>query len=109
MLIASDQSMAASFDSEETNIQHYDNIIYQINVKTGSPQGTVNIEVSNDFDPHLDTGNWQSLGSDYDSTIDGTGQGVFDLNQLPFKYARLVYTRTSGTGTCDIYVGAKGL
>lgn len=106
--IAAAQSMAANFSTAPTDIRYQDNITYQVNVTSGTGIGVMDVEVSSDYNPLTsNAGNWTALGVAYRAVIDGTGVGVFDLNQLGPCYSRLTYTRTSGTGAMDIYVSGK--
>lgn len=106
--IVSAESMAGDITSAPTNIHQQDNLVYQINVLTGTPVGVLNVETSSDYNPITsNTGNWTAIGSTFQSTVNGTGTGVFDINQLGPVWVRLKYTRTSGTGTMDVYVSAK--
>lgn len=106
--IALDADLSGDYTSAVTAIQWQDNIVYQINVKTGTPVGTLDVQTSTDYNyTNGASGTWVSLGSTYTSTVNGTGAGVFDLNQLGPCYVRIKYTRGSSTGTMDIFVSGK--
>lgn len=104
------QSMAADITSPVSNIQYLDNCMIQLNF-TGTPTGTFDVQVSEDYrfqgDPS-NTGNWVSLPLAPAPLASGSAdQIVLDLNQLPGPWIRVVYSRTSGTGTLDMYITAK--
>jgi hypothetical protein len=111
------QSLAESFTSKPTVITYGDNVSYQINVTTSDSIGTIAIQGSNDYspntpdDPVTNAGNWASLNLSGTPQIDAANDTILlNLNQVPYKALRLVYTAdTAGTGTCDIYVGFKDL
>lgn len=106
--IAAAADLSADYTSSVTAVQWQDNIVYQVNVLTGTPVGVLNVETSSDYNATTgNSGNWITLGAGYQATVNGTGSGVLDINQLGPCYVRLKYTRTSGTGTMDIYVSGK--
>lgn len=113
--------MAASVTSPVTDIQFLDNIGIEIDF-TGSPIGTFQVQVSASYSQDMN-GNVQSPGAwtpilitYYDGTSTVTGLSVptsvgspiyIDLNQLSAPFLRVVYTRSSGTGSLDCYLTAK--
>jgi hypothetical protein len=100
--------LSADYTSVATDIRYQDNITYQVNVTTGAPIGVLDVEVSTDYNPIThNSGTWTPLGTAYRAVINGTGAGMFALNQLEPIYSRLKYTRTSGTGLMDIYISGK--
>jgi hypothetical protein len=113
-------SMGASVTSAATRIEYIDNIGYEVLWSAGtSPVGTITIQVSNDHDETdngvvLTVGNWQDVGvvdsAGVAPTISGaSGDHFISLNQLPWKWVRLVYNRTSGTATLDVWITGKGV
>lgn len=107
-------SMAASVTSSIAPIQEQDNIGVQLHW-TGSPVGAFTIEVSMDHKQDSQgnvqvAGNWISLTLDPTITASGSGDDAYiDLNQLSAPYVRVVYTRTSGTGSLTAYITGKGV
>lgn len=113
---AGDMSQA-TVTSMVTNIESLDNIGIQVNVLTGTANGTFDVQISAD---HREAngvvtvaGTWNKLGAPYTATLasgvfsDSTASCYFDLNQLSSQYVRLLYTKTSGTGTFDAIIVAK--
>lgn len=103
------KSMAASFTSGVISVQFLDNIMLQI-VSTGTPAGTFAVQVSSDYDVNSNpnTSNWVALPLSGTPTLSGSGDIIdIAMNQVPSPYMRLVYTRSSGTGTCNAWVSAK--
>lgn len=111
------QSMAANFTSPATVIKYTDNVCYQINATTTNSIGTFAVQTSLDYVPANDpagpavAGNWTTLALSGTPTINAASDTIsINLNQVPASAIRLVYTSTTaGTGTCDIYITAKGL
>lgn len=108
-------SMAANITSAATNIQHLDNIGIQANIVSGSPTGVIQVQVSADYAEDtehnvLDAGHWVDLTPAQQSITAGSpAQTYFDLNQLSSPWVRVVYTRTSGSGSLDVFITAKML
>lgn len=112
-LVVTAGSMAASITSLVTNIQYMDDVVYQIQW-TGTPVGTFTVQVSEDYQQSggtvLNAGTWTTLTLSSAITAAGSAdQAILDLNQLPYSWIRLVYTRTSGTGTLNAYISAKAV
>lgn len=119
-ITAGDMS-AASITSAVTNIQFLDNIGLQLNF-SGSPVGLFQVQISADYAQDnegnvQDPGNWVPMvltylvGSTFVSaTTVPTSSGspiALDLNQLSFPWIRVVYTKTSGTGTLNAFITCK--
>ena len=98
-------SMAASFNSPApyTNTINLDSGSIYVSWTGTSPIGEISVQARNgDNEP------WYTL--DFNTTMPVTGnsgdmQIVF--SEMPFTSIRLVYTRTSGTGTMDAVISAK--
>lgn len=107
-------SMGASITSSAQEVKLQDNVGLQLNW-TGSPVGTFSVQVSMD---HLQdnlgnilvAGNWVTLTLSAAIAAAGSADSAYiDLNQISAPYVRLVYTRTSGTGSLDAFIVAKGV
>ncbi len=108
--LITNQSMAASITSNPQACQFQDNIGVQL-AWTGTPVGTFSIQVSVDYDPvkHI-AGSWATLVLSDDITAAGSADNAYiELNQLSAPWMRVVYTRTSGTGTLNCHIAAKGV
>lgn len=100
-------STGATFTSSVINLPWLDNICIE-SAWTGTAVGTIKVEGSssgNVYEFLKDV-----VGNDIQHTVSGVADnGMFDLNQLSFNYLRVVFTRTSGTGTINIWVSGKML
>ena len=107
-LILEDVSLGASFDTFDnpTNIDFLDNAGLQLFWDTGgTPLGVFEVWVSNDpgnTNPQANVPvvNWTKL--DFGNTIainSSDTSHIINMNQLPFSWIAVKYTRTSGTGT----------
>lgn len=82
---------------------------------TGTPVGTVDVQVSNSYDPATSAGTWVTLDrasiSNW-SSIQATGVAgdhIVQLTDCPARWVRVLYTKTSGTGTINGWVfGRQG-
>ncbi len=101
----------ASITSAVTNIGNWDNIGLQF-VWTGSPVGTFAVQVSIDhaqdqFGNVTNAGTWVPLTLS-PSPITSLGSPIYiDMTQLSAPWIRVVYTKTSGSGTLQTYISAK--
>lgn len=106
-IITNGDMSQASLTSPSTIIQWEDNVGMQV-TWSGAPVGALAVQVS------LDQINWVTIPS---SAFNGTypvpgtttSPGFLDMNQLSASYIRLVYTKTSGTGTLNALLVAKGV
>jgi hypothetical protein len=99
--LLSGQSMGASVTGPWTDIGWLDNLVFNI-AFTGTPTGTFAVQASPD----------QTLVQQIELSGTPTASGAADdirieMNQVPDKFIRLVYTRTSGTGTLSCWISGK--
>lgn len=108
--------LSASFNSDPFRLEQMDLVAIQAAV-SGSAllNGTLKLQVSCDVGLDSGTGpggilnvtNWTDYaGSETTITADGTT--LWNVSQCAFKWIRVVYTRTAGTGTLTIRANAKG-
>lgn len=106
-------SMATSITSLVSIINNLSMIGYDISWTGTAPVGVMSVQVSNTYAQNPDgtvrnTGNWTTLTLSSPATVSGgTGNGAIDIDATGFYAIRLVYTRTSGTGTMTAVVNAK--
>ncbi len=106
-------NMAGSLTSEVTIVQKLSMISYDISWAGTSPVGAMSIQVSNTFTQNGDgsvrtAGNWTTLVLSSTTNVSGnTGNGFIDVDATGAYAIRLVYTRTSGTGTLNATISAK--
>ena len=68
---------------------------------SGTPTGTLTIEVKNGDSPWIASSFTQSLSG-------ASGTKMFDFALLPWEQLRIAYARTSGTGFISAHLLAKG-
>jgi hypothetical protein len=103
---------AASITSSVLNIQNQDNLGIQF-IWTGTPTGTFGFEVSLNHKegPNGNTlveGDWSPIAIPGIVASGSAGNAYVGLNQVGAPFIRVTYTRTSGTGTLNAYISAKG-
>lgn len=82
---------------------------------SGAPVGTVSLQGSCDAgdntpeDPETGSGvvNWTTI-KDSPQSVSGAGPVLWNYNGVFYKWVRLVYTATSGTGTVTVTMNTKG-
>jgi len=108
------QSMASSITSNPVEIENQDNVGIQLHW-TGAPVGTFSAQISSTYSQDingnvLNAGQWVTLPLSPAITASGSPDDAYiDLNQMSALYVRIVYNFTSGTGTLDTYIVAKGV
>lgn len=110
--VLSNQSMGSSFDGPATNVQYLDRIGISINCETSDAIGEFKIQGR--VSPSIQDGpalgpasEWVDLDMDT-MLISGTDKSiVIDIINTGLIEVRAYYTRTSGDGSCDIWVSAK--
>lgn len=103
IVISGDMSQT-TVSSTAITVSYQDNVGIQV-TWTGTPTGVIEVDGSNDgtnfysltFNPAIS----QPAGV--------AGGFLLDINQFPFAYIKLLYTKTSGTGVLDAYLVAKGV
>ena len=104
----------ASIVSAVSSIAYLDNIGVQLSW-TGTPTGTFAIQVSADYQQDqnknvTNVGNWIPLIlSPAPAASGAAGTAYIDLNQLSAPWIRVVYTKTSGTGTLQGFINGKSV
>jgi hypothetical protein len=111
-IITSGDMSQASITSTPTNIQYLDNVGIQL-TWTGAPVGTFSIQISSDYQRDAqgnvtNAGNWVTLPLSPAITASGSADTAYiDMTQLSAPWVRVLYTKTSGTGTLQGYVTGK--
>lgn len=91
--------ISTSQTSGKTSIEGIDNVALQAVWNGTSPVGVLYVEVSVEANPV----NWDALDFGSAISISGnTGMHTININQHAFKWLRVRYVRTSGTGTMTV-------
>lgn len=107
--LVSAASMGANITSAVQSLQKQDNCGIQL-IWTGTPTGTFGVQVSLDYQLGTGVGTWTQITlSPVPAASGAAGTYYIDLNQLSSPWIQITYTRTSGTGTLDAWISAKGV
>lgn len=94
--------MSGNIASDIIPTQYESNIGIQL-LFTGSPIGSFTIDASND------STNWESMTfSEGAIAVSGAGSHALSIKGFGFKYLRVVYVFSSGTGSLSGTLTAKG-
>lgn len=108
-------SMGASFNSNPVACPHAG--IGSIQLRwTGTPVGNFTIQVSNDLGTQVDGDaagtpvitNWTTLSGSSQAAGGASGDYLYNFDAIGWLWTRVVYTRTSSTGTADGRFNLKG-
>lgn len=105
--------MSSNIISAVTVIQNTSMISYDISWTGTAPVGVMSVQVSNTYTQNADgsvrnAGNWTTLTLTSPTNVSGsTGNGFIDVALTGCFAIRLVYTRTSGTGTMNATINGK--
>ncbi len=107
-------SMATSVTTTPTHIAFLDNIAVQIDITTSDGIGTFALQgscdyVKGDAENAAVTGNWVTitLSPTIPASASADAHTLINMQQLAFPWIRLVYTRSSGTGTLAVTITGK--
>lgn len=91
-------SLASNNTSAAINVSDWTHFSLML-VWTGTPTGSFKLQCSNDMQAPT---NWEDVTGSSFAVAGAAGQLVFNYDTAPFKWVRLVYTSTSGTGTITV-------
>jgi len=111
--IADNIDIATSFTSQGINLISI--YAYSIQaVHSGTAAGTFKLQGSNDpGDNGSGQGvsqptNWTDI-SDSPQAVSGAGSVLWDVTECSYRWVRMIYTATSGTGTLNAIINTKGI
>lgn len=97
----------ASLTSQVVDGRYLEQIKWQL-VWAGTPTGTFSLQESLDYNPVTQVGTWFDDGAGITGPSGSAGSAMINLmNRAPAFY-RVVYTRTSGTGTLNVWASGAG-
>ncbi len=82
---------------------------------TGTPNGTIKLQVSIDgVEPTVGNSNeptisnWEDLADSSYSITGSAGSYMWNVNEVNYRWVRVVYTNSSSTGTLNVEYSTKG-
>lgn len=107
------ENQAATFRTQALDVSTAERIGYALRT-TGTLAGTWRVQYSNDFIPGVDDPTADTKWDEYTLTTNppdaaGAAQtfGIV-LDDYEYKFVRIKFTRTGGTGTVEIWTQMKG-
>lgn len=100
----------ATLTSDPIYLEHQFGFALQA-VYTGTPTGTLKLQASCDEgtnDNGAGVTNWTDISGATAALAGAAGNSFFNISDVHYKWARLVYTRTGGVGTLTAQVNSKG-
>lgn len=102
--------MSGNLNSDPFRIEHLHGYAIQAVFSGSSPTGTFKLQASCDH-PKPDTTsqaptNWTDV-SGSSQAVSANGNVLWDVSLPGYSWVRVVYTRSSGTGSCNIRVNGK--
>jgi len=112
-VLVSAQSMGGDVTSNPIDLENIDNVGIQVSWTSANAVGVISVQGSLDYKPTAppNSGTWFDLTFDpalAQPNSDSSGY-LINLNQVPYTWLRLKYTRTSGTGTLNAYACGKAV
>jgi hypothetical protein len=106
--VITDAAMSASFNSAPILLDQIYGFSFQ-SIFTGSPNGTFKLQCSND-DVQLDSqvSNWTDIAGTAQA-ITAAGSLLYNVNYAFYMWVRVVYTASSGSGSCNVTYASKGV
>lgn len=104
-------SMGATVTSAISNVEMVDNIGFRVAWTSSDAVGVITVEGSIDYVPVPASGNWEALTFSPALTQPNSDNGSYliNINQYPYPWIRVKYTRTSGTGTLNVWLTTKSV
>lgn len=98
--IVTDGNMTSNITSDVVDLSKTDG--YAVFAKwTGSPNGTIKIQVS------VDGSNYVDLDGST-TAVSGAGDALWEITTAYYDKVRVVFTFTSGSGTLNVHINGKG-
>ncbi len=100
-LIIEDGDMSADIESESLLLDQIYGFSFQA-IYTGSPDGTLKLQASNDGET------WDDVPSS-SLIISAAGHTLYNVTDVFYKYVRVYFEFSSGSGSLNVYYFAKGV
>ena len=90
-----------------------DNMSFQATWSGATPVGTLDVQVSNDHQENggvvVNAGTWTSIYDSVPAVSGNTGSLFLNIAAIAAAFIRVVYTKTSGTGTLSCYFNGRSI
>ena len=104
--------MSANITSVVSILSNISMISYDISWTGTSPIGTAAVQVSNTYKQNAAggqqvAGDWTTIPLSVTDISGNSGSGIIEIPEIATYAVRLIYTRTSGTGTMQATINGK--
>lgn len=101
--------MSGDVTSSAVDVRYLDSAALQAVWSNGStPVGVLTVQGSVNYGQPGVTAAWTTISLSATLNVSGSsGSAIADLTQITYPYVRMVYTRSSGSGSLDIWVSGK--
>lgn len=106
--IITDGSMTGDITSSEISVTHsprakaiFEYCVQAVWSAGSSPLGTLKLQAS------IDNSNYVDISGTTVGVSGNTGSVIWNITNHSYKYLRLIYTRSSGSGTLNAYFNGK--
>lgn len=110
--VLDNQDMSTSWTSPAISLKRIFDFSITCNVVAGgAPTGTLSLEQSNSSDEShlgLDSSSWVTVPDSSQAIVDG-GLITWNVSHAGWRWARVRWVSTSGTGTADVLLSVKGV
>lgn len=101
-------NMSASFNSSPILLDQIYGFSFQ-SIFTGSPNGSFKLQCSNDnVQTESQVSNWTDIAGT-SQAITASGSLLYNVNYAFYMWVRVVYTFSSGSGSCNVTYASKGV
>lgn len=109
--VVSGMSAGTDIYSKYVNVEGLERGSFQYQWTSSNAVGTFTVEVSNNYDKARDTGDWDpwTPATTITNPSSNNGDKVIDLGFICFRWVRMKYVRTSGTGTLNAWFNGRGV
>lgn len=104
--------MSADITSKVSIMSNVSMLSYDISWTGTSPIGVAAVQVSNTYQQNMaggqqTLGNWTTIPLSVTNITGNSGTGIIEIPETSSYAIRLIYTRTSGTGTMQATIHGK--
>lgn len=105
------QSMGANIPSGQVlDLRALDNFSVHVKWTSGNAIGVIAVEASNNYVAQPLSGSFAAVAADSGAITQpasNSGEAIYNYSNRGYSYIRVTYTRTSGTGTLNVWVTTK--
>lgn len=94
--------MSADVTSSEAGLDHMEMAAIHAKWSGSSPTGSLIVQAT------VNGTDWVAVSTDTTLAVTATGEKIFHLSNIGYRKCRVFWDKTSGTGSLDVWISAKG-